>query len=116
MYAFFVGGWGAPQVAGQACAVLAAALTDPFPEAKRECCSLLLRLAAICPGGLRSRLGKVGICGWIFCRCCLSVCPPLRVVSWFEWFERNISYSVLAFWSKARNAPEWPFCVLKGLI
>eukprot|EP00903_Cladosiphon_okamuranus_P019980 g18356.t1 len=47
------------EVAGEACGVLAAALTDPFPEAKRECCSLLLRLAAICPGGLRSRLGKV---------------------------------------------------------
>eukprot|EP00752_Nemacystus_decipiens_P002612 g2445.t1 len=47
------------EVAGEACAVLAAALTDPFPEAKRECCSLLLKLAAVCPGGLRSRLGKV---------------------------------------------------------
>lgn len=47
------------QVANEACAVLAAALTDSFPEAKRECCTLLLRLAAVCPGGLRLRLGKV---------------------------------------------------------
>lgn len=39
--------------------MLSAALTDPFPEAKRECCSLLLRLTAVCPGQLRSRLGKV---------------------------------------------------------
>lgn len=52
-------GGGAPQIAGEACAVLSAALTDPFPEAKRECCSLLLRLAVVCPAGLRSRLGKV---------------------------------------------------------
>lgn len=43
--------------------MLSAALTDPFPEAKRECCSLLLRLAEVCPGGLRARLGKVCICG-----------------------------------------------------
>lgn len=38
--------------------MLSAALTDSFPEAKRECCTLLLRLAAVCPGGLRLRLGK----------------------------------------------------------
>ncbi|CAM9268980.1 unnamed protein product [Ectocarpus sp. 13 AM-2016] len=47
------------EIAGEACGVLSAALTDPFPEAKRECCSLLLRLADVCPEGLRSRLGKV---------------------------------------------------------
>ncbi|CAM9890419.1 unnamed protein product, partial [Hapterophycus canaliculatus] len=53
------GACGVPQVAGEACGVLSAALTDPFPEVKRECCSLLLRLASVCPGELRSRLGKV---------------------------------------------------------
>ncbi|CAM9230591.1 unnamed protein product, partial [Laminaria digitata] len=47
------------EIAGEACGVLSAALTDPFPETKRECCSLLLRLASVCPGALRSRLGKV---------------------------------------------------------
>eukprot|EP00904_Undaria_pinnatifida_P011354 jgi/Undpi1/7349/HiC_scaffold_22.g09822.m1 len=47
------------EIAGEACGVLSAALTDPFPETKRECCSLLVRLAFVCPEGLRSRLGKV---------------------------------------------------------
>ncbi|CAM9495550.1 unnamed protein product, partial [Scytosiphon promiscuus] len=47
------------EVAEEACGILSAALTDPFPEVKRECCSLLLRLAAVCPGELRSRMGKV---------------------------------------------------------
>lgn len=84
---------GAPQVAGEACGVLSAALTDPFPEAKRECCSLLLRLAVVCPGGLRSRLGKVGMCG-----CCLALlCPRSGFGCFFKdtwfirfWFVTNI--------------------------
>lgn len=49
---------GGLQVGSEACAILAAALTDTFPDAKRECCSLLLRMARVCPGELRSRMGK----------------------------------------------------------
>lgn len=61
--------------------MLSAALTDPFPETKRECCALLLRLASVCPGGLRSRLGKVS----------LSACLP---VSTYEYLSKLFFFKI----------------------
>lgn len=39
--------------------VVASALTDPFPDVKRECCALLIRVVEISPEGVRLSLGKL---------------------------------------------------------
>ncbi|KAG5189377.1 hypothetical protein JKP88DRAFT_286753 [Tribonema minus] len=39
--------------------VLATALADPFPDAKRECCVLLRRVVQVTPEGVRLHLGRL---------------------------------------------------------
>ncbi|CAM9284235.1 unnamed protein product, partial [Choristocarpus tenellus] len=47
------------KVAGSACGTISVALSDSFPEVKRGCCLLLLRLGTVCPGEVRLRAGKI---------------------------------------------------------